>query len=166
MGYCVGFGNDEFTQKIYNAPIQQGQYYCSVGAENAYSRHFIDKALNNTLNAGLTTHVSGTNAEVAPGQWGYQFGPVEGIDAADQLWLSRFILERTAENYNIKNRRPVSNADPYLVTSAIFETTCLGESESESESKSESGSKSESESKSKSKSGSESESGSKSGMEN
>ena len=41
------------------------------------------------------------NAEVAPGQWEYQIGPCVGIDAGDQLWVSRWILERVSEDYNV-----------------------------------------------------------------
>jgi glutamine synthetase len=81
-----------------NDSSEQGQYYCSVGAQNCFGRTIIEESLINMLHAGLT--VSGINAEVAPGQWEYQIGPVEGIDAADQLWISRYILEKTAEKHN------------------------------------------------------------------
>ncbi len=88
-----------FNYEIANIPIKQGQYYCSVGAKNTFGRHIMDLALENMLYAGLT--VSGINAEVAPGQWEYQIGPATGIDAGDQIWLSRYILERTAEKFNV-----------------------------------------------------------------
>ena len=77
----------------------QGQYYCSVGSNNAFGREIIDEHLFNCISAGIT--ISGINAEVAPGQWEYQVGPVEGIDAGDQLWMSRYILERTCEKYGV-----------------------------------------------------------------
>lgn len=80
-------------------PSKQGKYYCSVGAGKAFGRPVIEDSLKHMLYANLT--VSGINAEVAPGQWEYQIGPVEGIDAADQLIISRYILERTAEEYNV-----------------------------------------------------------------
>lgn len=89
-----------FNGEVLDEPKKQGQYYCSVGAGNAFGRQIIDEALDNMLFAGLS--VSGINAEVAPGQWEYQIGPVTGIDAGDQLWLSRYILERTAEKYNTR----------------------------------------------------------------
>jgi glutamine synthetase len=78
---------------------KQGQYYCSVGSENAFGRKLIDKHYQYCLYSGLT--ISGINAEVAPSQWEYQIGPVEGIEAADQLWLSRYILQRLGEEFNI-----------------------------------------------------------------
>ena len=78
---------------------EQGQYYCSVGTQNAFGRELIDKHYEYCLYAGLG--ISGINAEVAPGQWEYQIGPVEGIDAGDQLWLSRYIIQRIAEQYKI-----------------------------------------------------------------
>ena len=77
----------------------QGQYYCSVGSNNAFGRGIIDEHLFHCINAGIT--ISGINAEVAPGQWEYQVGPVLGIDAGDQLWMSRYILERICEKYNV-----------------------------------------------------------------
>ena len=46
--------------------------------------------------------LSGINGEVFPGQWEFQVGPCEGIDAADQLWMARYLLERVAENHGVK----------------------------------------------------------------
>lgn len=80
--------------------VQQGQYYCSVGSSNAFGRSISDSHLEACLYAGI--HLSGTNAEVAPGQWEFQVGPVEGIDAADQLWIARYILERISEVAGVK----------------------------------------------------------------
>jgi glutamine synthetase len=85
--------------KTFETGLEQGQFYCSVGSLNAFGRNIMDKALNNMLKADL--NVSGINAEVAIGQWEYQIGPVTGIDAGDQLWLSRYILDRTCEEYNV-----------------------------------------------------------------
>jgi glutamine synthetase len=93
-GRILGFDEDSVSN-----PQEQGQYYCSVGASNAFGRQIMEKTLENFIYAGLT--VSGINGEVAPGQWEYQIGPVEGIDAADQLYLSRYILERTAESFGV-----------------------------------------------------------------
>lgn len=45
--------------------------------------------------------ISGTNAEVMPGQWEYQVGPCEGISIGDHMWMSRYLLERVAEDYNV-----------------------------------------------------------------
>lgn len=91
-------GFDEHT-------VKQGQYYCSVGANNAFGRNIIDRFYNCCLYAELS--ISGINAEVAPGQWEYQIGPVEGIEAGDQLYLSRYILQRVAEDFNV-----IINFDP------------------------------------------------------
>ncbi|MEC7688316.1 MAG: glutamine synthetase beta-grasp domain-containing protein, partial [Candidatus Thermoplasmatota archaeon] len=48
----------------------QGQFYCSVGAKNAFGRDIIESHLDMCLEAGL--NVEGINAEVAVGQWEYQ----------------------------------------------------------------------------------------------
>ena len=49
------------------------------------------------LYAGI--NVSGTNAEVMPGQWEYQVGPTEGIAMGDQLWMSRCVC-MSGREYN------------------------------------------------------------------
>ncbi|CAH6421569.1 Glutamine synthetase [uncultured virus] len=75
----------------------QGPFYCGVGGLNAAGRELVDRHMTVCIMMGIK--ISGTNAEVAPGQWEYQIGPVEGIDAADQLWMSRYVLERLSEQY-------------------------------------------------------------------
>ncbi|GMT24621.1 hypothetical protein PFISCL1PPCAC_15918, partial [Pristionchus fissidentatus] len=80
-------------------PGPQGPYYCGVGAGKVYGRDVVEAHYRACLYAGIS--ISGTNAEVMPGQWEYQVGPVEGIDMGDQLWMSRFLLHRVAEEYGI-----------------------------------------------------------------
>ncbi len=77
---------------------KQGKYYCSVGNMNAFGRDVSDLHLKYCLKSGIK--ISGTNAEVAPAQWEYQIGPVEGIDVCDQLWISRYILEKITESHH------------------------------------------------------------------
>ena len=36
-----------------------------------------------------------------PGQWEYQIGPVGAPDIGDQIWVSRWLLYRIAEDYNV-----------------------------------------------------------------
>ena len=74
---------------------KQGRYYCSVGKHNTYYRKIAEQHLDVCLRAGL--RISGINAEVAPCQWEYQIGPCLGIDSGDQLWISRYLLERIGE---------------------------------------------------------------------
>ncbi len=79
-------------------PSPQGQYYCSVGANNSFGRNIIEAALENCIYAGLD--ITGMNAEVAPSQWELQLC-AKDTDAADQLYLLRYILEKTAEDFNV-----------------------------------------------------------------
>jgi len=51
------------------------------------------------VDAGL--EISGINAEVMPGQWEYQIGPLKPLESADQMWVSRWLLYRIAEDYGI-----------------------------------------------------------------
>ena len=80
-------------------PPPQGQYYCSVGARNAFGREIIEEHLDACLDAGL--NVEGINAEVAPGQWEFQTFAKGAKEAGDQIWMARFLLERTAEAYGV-----------------------------------------------------------------
>jgi len=92
---------DNNTNKPYgfDENNEQGQYYCSIGSKNAFCRNIAEKHYNCCLYSGLS--ISGINAEVAPGQWEYQIGPVEGILAGDQLCISRYILIRLSEEINV-----------------------------------------------------------------
>jgi len=80
-------------------PKPQGPYYCSIGAENCYGREIADAHYKACLAAGL--NVTGINAEVLAGQWEYQIGPCTGIDSGDSMWLTRFLLLRVAEYFNV-----------------------------------------------------------------
>lgn len=79
-----------------NEPEPQGPYYCGIGTKYSFGRNLAETHLRLCMRANI--NISGINAEVAPGQWEYQVGPCQGIDAADQLWVSRYILERLAED--------------------------------------------------------------------
>ena len=79
-------------------PRPQGDYYCGVGADNVSGREISEAHLDACLAAGI--HLTGTNAEVALGQWEYQcFG--KGIKAADDLWVSRYLLYKIAEEFGV-----------------------------------------------------------------
>ena len=84
----IGFNEDDV----------QGRFYCSVGGRNNFGRNLSEEHLEHCLYAGI--RIFGTNAAVAPGQWEYQVGPIAGIDVADQLVASRYILERVSEKYH------------------------------------------------------------------
>lgn len=76
-------------------PGPQGPYYCGIGADRMFGRNIADAHYRACQYAGLA--VSGINAEVMPGQWEFQVGPCVGIDAGDQLWMARYILQRVCE---------------------------------------------------------------------
>tara|TARA_R110000796_G_scaffold123761_4_gene238222 strand:- start:38367 stop:39395 length:1029 start_codon:yes stop_codon:yes gene_type:complete len=89
----LGWPDDKST-----TPAPQGEYYCGVGVSNVAGREIVEAHLDACLKAGLS--ISGVNAEVMLGQWEYQlFG--KGTDAADDLWLSRYLLHRIAEKYGV-----------------------------------------------------------------
>jgi glutamine synthetase len=54
--------------------------------------------LDTCLFAGLV--LSGINAEVMPGQWEFQVGPLSALEVADQLWLARYLLHSQAAFYD------------------------------------------------------------------
>ena len=101
-GRILGFPKNGF-------PNPQGQYYCSVGADNTYGREIAEEHARACLKAHID--LSGINAEVCPGQWEFQIGPCNGTDVSDQMWVARWLLERIAEEYGVSvsyEAKPVS----------------------------------------------------------
>ncbi|SHM17887.1 glutamine synthetase beta-grasp domain-containing protein [Chitinophaga sp. CF418] len=80
-------------------PNPQGQYYCSVGSNNAFGREIVEEHLDVCLEAGL--NVEGINAEVAAGQWEFQIFAKGAKEAGDQIWIARYLLERIGEKYGV-----------------------------------------------------------------
>ena len=80
-------------------PAPQGGYYCGVGADEVFGRPVVEAHLDACLAAGL--QISGINAEVMPGQWEFQVGPLPAPQVGDELWLARWLLYRVGEEFNI-----------------------------------------------------------------
>ncbi len=92
-GWPAGFPNNGF-------PAPQGPYYCGVGALKIHGRDLIEEHTSACIGAGLA--ISGTNAEVMPGQWEFQIGPVDTVTVGDHLWVARYLLFRLAENHHVE----------------------------------------------------------------
>lgn len=93
-------------------PAPQGPYYCGVGAKNAFGRAIKDEHLDICLEAGL--NVEGTNGEVAAGQWEFQIFAKGAERAGDEIWVARFLIERTAEKYGVAidyHPKPLGDTD-------------------------------------------------------
>tara|TARA_Y100000310_G_scaffold206955_1_gene207393 strand:- start:518 stop:1525 length:1008 start_codon:yes stop_codon:yes gene_type:complete len=88
----LGFAN-KAAQK------EQGDFYCGVGPDNIFGRTIVEEHLDACLKAGLT--ISGINAEVMPGQWEFQVGPLPALRVSDQLTVARWLLMRIAENHGV-----------------------------------------------------------------
>ena len=80
-------------------PGEQGPYYCGAGADRSFGRSISEAHYRACLYAKLD--IAGTNAEVMPGQWEYQIGPCVGLDAGDQMMVSRYILQRVCEDFGV-----------------------------------------------------------------
>ncbi len=80
-------------------PAPQGPFYCGVGADEVFGRDIVEDHMEACLRAGIG--ISGVNAEVMPGQWEFQLGPLGPMEVADQLWLARWLLYRIAEEYGV-----------------------------------------------------------------
>jgi len=86
-----------FPKNGYPAP--QGPYYCGVGGSKVYGRDIVEEHLDLCIEAGL--NIEGINVEVACGQWEYQIFAKGARSAGDQIWVARYLLERTAEKYGL-----------------------------------------------------------------
>ena len=80
-------------------PAPQGGYYCGVGDDEVFGREVVEEHLSVCLEAGLL--ISGINAEVMPGQWEFQVGPLATPRIGDELWLARWLLYRVGEDFDI-----------------------------------------------------------------
>lgn len=90
-GKPAGFPSNGF-------PEPQGKYYCGVGAGKVTGREVVEEHLDQSLDAGIA--VTGVNAEVMLGQWEYQVFGKGAKKAADDLMMSRYLLERTSEQFD------------------------------------------------------------------
>jgi len=85
----------KFNNKLFST-VNNGTHYC--GFTNKLEKTIVEQHLQACILTGL--QISGINAEVATGQWEFQIGPSQGIDAADELVIARYLLERIAEKYD------------------------------------------------------------------
>jgi glutamine synthetase len=96
----LGWPMDEYNPidgHVKTLPREQGDFYCGVGGNNVMGREFAYEHSYLCEYAGLD--IDGINIEVALGQLEYQVSGY-GIECCDQLWMSRYILERLTERYN------------------------------------------------------------------
>ncbi|CAD6259224.1 unnamed protein product [Miscanthus lutarioriparius] len=101
-------------------PGPQGPYYCAVGADKSFGRDISDAHYKACLYAGI--NISGTNGEVMPGQWEYQVGPSVGIEAGDNIWISRYILERITEQAGVVLPLDPKPIQPYCIGDRVTGT--------------------------------------------
>jgi glutamine synthetase len=101
----LGFEQEYFIREEINGPVLghkrnllkgQGEYYCGVG-HNVVGREFVEKHTNMCLEYGI--EITGTNAEVALGQWEYQVFSKGKLKGGDDLWMSRYFLYKISEEY-------------------------------------------------------------------
>lgn len=80
-------------------PQPQGSYYCGVGTSNVEGRDLVEEHMDICLEAGLD--ITGINAEVMIGQWEYQLMSKNTLRAADELIISRYLLIKLMERYQV-----------------------------------------------------------------
>ena len=80
-------------------PSPQGLYYCGVGGNQVRGRGLVEEHLAKCLEMGI--YLTGTNAEVAVGQWEFQCFAEDTLKACDDLWISRYVLYRLAETQKL-----------------------------------------------------------------
>jgi glutamine synthetase len=93
-------------------PAPQGPYYCGVGGNVAFGREIVEEHLDLCIEAGL--NIEGINAEVAAGQWEFQCFAKGAKQAGDEIWIGRYLLERTAEQYGLSinwHPKPLGDID-------------------------------------------------------
>ena len=103
--FWVGFEQEYFIREGKNKsilgfnngfPEPQGRYYCGIGG-NVIGRHIVEEHLDFCLD--LDINITGTNAEVALGQWEFQVFSKGKLKSCDDLWMCRYILDKISEKY-------------------------------------------------------------------
>lgn len=109
-GRPLGFPKDGY-------PAAHRPYYCGVGADRAFGRDLAERHAALCEQAGLMLY--GLNCDALPGRWEFQIGyrhrnPKDEdpslLNAADHLWLARYLLLRVAEQAGVLvsfERQPV-----------------------------------------------------------
>jgi len=85
-------------RKNFALSYNDGTHYCGH-VRTDYERVIAEQHMQMCIDADIK--ISGINAEVENNQWEFQIGPCEGINAADDLIVARYLLERIAERYNV-----------------------------------------------------------------
>ena len=104
-GFWWGFEQEYFITKDFKPlgfpkrgyPKPQGLYYCGVGGNQVVGRDLVMQHMWSCLDYGMD--ITGVNAEVAVGQWEYQCFNDDTLKACDDLWMSRYLLYKIAEDY-------------------------------------------------------------------
>lgn len=84
----------------YDPKKKQGQFYCSVGTDNAFGRKIAEEHYRACIECAI--YIAGMNAEVAPGQWEFQVGVCDGIEAGDHMLIARYLLIKIAEKHSMR----------------------------------------------------------------
>jgi glutamine synthetase len=100
------------NHNINNINNNSNIYYCSPINQDQDEVKITTEHLEACIKAGIK--ISGNNAEVVQHQWEFQIGPVEGIDAGNQLIMARYLLNRIASKYNKTinyHPKPINNVN-------------------------------------------------------
>ena len=86
-------------------PAPQGDYYCGRNKGEWIARKHMDLCIK----AGIK--IGGINSEVMLGQWEYQIGAGNPVTMSDDLWVSRWLLEKLCDKYELTvslNPKPIA----------------------------------------------------------
>jgi len=97
--YTMFRGRDPLGWPKGGYPAPQGPFYCGIGADEVFGRAIVEEHMDACLVAGLG--LSGINAEVMPGQWEFQIGPVGPLETGDHMQVARYLLYRIAEHHGV-----------------------------------------------------------------
>lgn len=97
--YLLGPADRPFGWPCGALPLVQGKNYGGIGTHRVVGREIIECIERSCLYAGI--NVYGTSPERTLGQWKFLTGPSLSIQAADELWVARYIMQRIAEDYGL-----------------------------------------------------------------
>ena len=93
--YTLYENNKPYGWPEIGQPAEQGDYYCGRNAGEKISREHMDACIEADIS------ICGINSEVMLGQWEYQIGAGLSLKMSDDLWVSRWLMEKICDKYGV-----------------------------------------------------------------
>jgi len=96
--------------------------YCGTGSYNVAGRKLAEEHMDHCLDAGIG--IDELEAQEIVGRWKYNYSGFGGKNSADDMLMSRYIMQRLSEEHNVKvtwiDEEPWCPCNPYEIVKEIL----------------------------------------------